>query len=101
MSGRPCTDAARRRRRRSVVAGALATTVLSGLALIGSPTPAHADDGQQASVDERLYQNEQDVRTAMENARQTLGERDGLPEGPRQAPDTTSPQTWFKRLTPA
>ncbi|MFF7227967.1 hypothetical protein [Streptomyces sioyaensis] len=66
MSRTPCTDAARGRRRRSVVAGALATTVLSSLALIGSPTPAHADDGQQANVDEKLYQNEQDVLTAME-----------------------------------
>ncbi|WP_369393562.1 hypothetical protein AB5J72_42940 [Streptomyces sp. CG1] len=41
-----CTAPARRGSRKgTLVAGALATTFLTGISLVGSPAPAHADDG--------------------------------------------------------
>ncbi|WP_043265390.1 hypothetical protein [Streptomyces sp. CT34] len=46
MSTTLCTTPARRgRRRTALIAAALATTTLTGISLVGSPSPAHAADG--------------------------------------------------------
>ena len=54
------------RRKTSVVAGALATAFLTGISLIGSQTPAFADDGQTATVADGTYASDQEVIAAME-----------------------------------
>ncbi|WP_438489938.1 hypothetical protein [Streptomyces sp. S186] len=53
------------RRKHSVMAGALATAFLTGISLVGSQSPAFADDGQPAKVADGTYQSDQDVIAAM------------------------------------
>ncbi|WP_128502328.1 hypothetical protein [Streptomyces inhibens] len=65
MSKTPRTNPAQGRRSGSLVAAALATTFLTGVSLIGSPTAAHAEDGP-SGVDTYTYEADQDVLKAME-----------------------------------
>ncbi|MBP2055620.1 hypothetical protein J2Z21_008636 [Streptomyces griseochromogenes] len=54
------------RRNGSVVAGALATAFLTGISLIGTQTPAFADDGQPATVADGTYESDQDVLASLD-----------------------------------
>ncbi|TJZ54417.1 hypothetical protein FCH28_14900 [Streptomyces piniterrae] len=66
MSTQLQTEPTLGRRKSSVMAGALATAFLTGISLIGSQSPAFADDGQPAKVADGTYESDQDVLAAME-----------------------------------
>ncbi|AJT65987.1 hypothetical protein T261_4333 [Streptomyces lydicus] len=66
MSTQLQTELTPGRRKSSLVAGALATALLTGISLIGTQAPAFADDGQPAKVADGTYESDQDVLAAME-----------------------------------
>ncbi|MYT28119.1 MULTISPECIES: hypothetical protein [unclassified Streptomyces] len=78
-----CTTPARRGPRKgSLVAGALATAFLTGISLIGSPTQAHAEDGNT------FLRTEQDVINFLNQSQNRLNQSEAIKGYPAQGQDS-------------